>query len=152
MKTTKLINTVAVLCTAGLLVFSSCKKEKEEEPKPAPDTEQGTANDNNVAEFVSADIESMGSQVSENSTLQTYKTSGSAGALEMAPCATVTLDGPNKLVTVDFGSSCLCQDGRTRSGKLMYDYSGSAGTATYYRNPGFKMVVTSQNYVVDGHA
>ena len=43
---------------AGSLTFSSCKKKAEEQPA-TEDTEQGTATDNNAAEFIANDIESM---------------------------------------------------------------------------------------------
>ena len=137
--------------TAACFLFAiSCTKQPDPKPEPEPDTEQSTAGDNNVAEMVAADIESIGAQVAENSVLVTYKTA-EAGALQMAPCATVVLNPSNKTFTVDFGSVCLCRDGRVRSGKLFYNFAGSAVNANYYRNPGFKMTVAAQNYVVDGH-
>jgi hypothetical protein len=43
-------------------------------------------------------------------------------------------------------------DGHTRSGTLLFDYSQSAPGDTFYRNQGFKCVVTSSSYVVDGNA
>ncbi|MBL7931943.1 MAG: hypothetical protein JNL60_08575, partial [Bacteroidia bacterium] len=58
----------------------------------------------------------------------------------------------NKVITVDFGTGIVCLDGRTRSGKLIYDFSTSASGAMFYRNPGFIMKVSSQNYVVEGYA
>ena len=138
------------LMVLGMLLTVSCRKnDPEPEPEPEPDTEQTTAMDNNISELIAGDIESMGSQASENGGLSTYKTTGSA-ALSMAPCATVSLN--NKIVTVDFGAGCLGLDGRIRTGKLFFDYSASSpNTAVYYRNPGFAASVTSQNYSVDGY-
>src|SRR5687767_289603 len=157
MKTYPFTAGLATLLTAGLLIFSSCKK-KEETPDPEPeppDTEQNTANDNNTAEFVAADIETIGSQASENGELTTYKTSSGGGVFtlgEVAGCAVVTWSPATRSATVDFGTSCVGLDGRTRSGKLVYDFSvSSPTTAIYYRNPGFKYTVTSHNYVVENH-
>jgi hypothetical protein len=140
---------VAFLVIATLTV-SSCKKKEEPPAEPEPDTEQSTAGDNNLAEVMSNDIESMGSDVADNGSLTTYKTSGEAGLL-ITHCATVT--AANKVITVDFGTTgCVGHDGRTRTGKLIFDYSASSPTtAIRYRHPGFKVTVTSQNYVVDGN-
>lgn len=142
---------LAILITALLLTLSSCRKKEKEEVVEEEDTEQSTANDNNVAESYMADIESMGGQVADEGSLETYRTSGGLGieALEAAGCAVVTIGG--QTVTVDFGNGCVGKDGRTRSGKLLFDFSGSAPGANYYRNPGFSMKVTSQNYSVDSH-
>lgn len=145
--TTRIIATLAI---AGSLAAVSCKK-KEPEPAPVQDTEQSTATDNNIAELIAADLESIGSQASETATLVTYR-SASEAELQMAPCATVIVNPTLETVSVDFGTGCLCADGRTRSGKIIYDYSSSAGNAHYYRNPGFRMTVAAQNYVVDGHS
>jgi hypothetical protein len=135
------------------LIVSSCRK-KEETPQPQPDTEQATAADNNLAEGTAADIDAMGSQASESSELSTFKTTGNVSAtnvLTVAPCATITVAPAARIFTIDFGTSCVGRDGRTRSGKLIYDCSASASNALYYRNPGFVMNVTSQNYVVQGN-
>lgn len=154
MKTKNIHSLVALLITFGMLTFSSCRKKEEEKPDTTDtDTEQATANDNNLAEGIVHDIEAMGSDASENMAISAFKSSGEAQSqqLTVASCATVTI--ANKIITVDFGTSgCTGGDGRTRTGKLIYDYSTSSpATAVYYRNPGFRMVVTSQNYVVDGN-
>jgi hypothetical protein len=138
----------------SLTLAVSCRK-KEEEPAPQPDTEQATAADNNLAENTASDIDAMGSQASENSELTTYRMSGQAisatNILTVAPCATVSTVPASRIYTVDFGTSCTGRDGKTRSGKLIFNCSASASNALYYRNPGFVMNVTSQSYVVQGN-
>jgi hypothetical protein len=154
---TKISLAMAILFAAGSLTFSSCrKKEEKPDPEPEPDTEQSTANDNNLAESFVSDIGAMGSQVTDEGTLATYRpsgTSGVTGVVAVAPCATVTGLG-TQIITVDFGSTgCVGQDGRTRTGKLIYNFSASSpSTSVYYRNPGFSMNVSSQNYVVDSYS
>jgi len=142
---------MAVLFTASSLTFTSCRK-KEKEEEVVEDTEQSTATDNNVAESFVADIESIGSQVSDGGSLSTYKMSGSTGmgAIETSTCAIITKNW--QTITVDFGSGCVGRDGRNRSGKLIYDFSASSSGALHYRNPGFSVSVSSQNYVVDSYA
>lgn len=137
------------------LSLGACRKKEEKVDEPTTttdtDTEESTATDNNMAESITTDIESIGSDVAENGGLTAYKGEGAEG-IEAAACATVSGYGTGT-ITVDFGTSCVGQDGRTRSGQLIYDFSASTPTtAIYYRNPGFSMKVTSQNYVVDGYS
>ncbi|MES2678321.1 MAG: hypothetical protein V4635_00485 [Bacteroidota bacterium] len=156
MKTSDFSRYLALIIVAGALTLSSCRK-KEKEVIEEPDTEQGTANDNNMAEGIVNDIDLMGSQVSENGSLTTFKTSGassvSGGILGLSSlCATITGVG-TQTVVVNFGNvGCLGLDGRVRTGQLTYNFSASSpSTAVRYRNPGFSMTVSSQNYVVDGN-
>jgi hypothetical protein len=150
---------IAVVLSLSLLPFTSCRK-KEETPVTTTeqeDDEQSSAIDNNTAENFNADIEAMGAEVSENNMLMSFKgagvdgVSGEAG-ISSAPCATVSGMG-TRTFTVDFGTTgCVGLDGRTRTGKLIFDFSASTpSTAIYYRNPGFVMNVSSQNYVVDNY-
>jgi len=155
MKTSKIYQGALIAVMACSITFTSCRK-KDRNPVEEPDNEQTTATDNNLAETSSGDIEAMGSQVSEAGALSTYKFNGpvsGAEILAIAPCATITGVGTGT-VTVDFGTTgCTGTDGRVRTGKLFFDFSASTPTtAIYYRNPGFKMIVTAQNYVVDGYA
>lgn len=142
--------------SSALLLCSCRKKEETPTPEPAPvqtDTEQNSINDNNNAENYAADIESIGSEVSENGALVSYKGAGESGeqGITAAPCATVSGLGTGT-VTVDFGSGCVGNDGRTRSGKLIYTFAASSSSVPlFYRNPGFSMSVSSLNYVVDQH-
>ena len=151
MKTLASSISMAIIIT-GLLTFGSCrKKEKEKEiitKTETTDTEQNTTTDNNLAENIVSDIESMGSQVAENSSLTTFKMTGGssvsgAEALAVSPCATVSGIG-SQTITVDFGTfGCLGTDGRVRTGKLIYDFSASTPTSSvHYRNPGFAIHVT----------
>lgn len=166
MKTKQLLFGLSALVLAGSLALTSCKKKKTEDTTP-PDSEQGTITDNNLAESFMNDIVAIGSQGSENGVLTTYKMglpSNSNGVVSMpmgedylmsASCATLSFNVGAKTFTVDFGTSpCLCNDGRQRSGKLFFDYSVSTNTITpiYYRTPGFKMNITSSNYVVDSYS
>ena len=149
MKSTFFSKLFIFLLLISFITISSCKKKEKEVIEE--DTEQSTLEDNNLAESSVNDIESIGSQLSENSTLTTYKTNGT-DILPIAPCATVTGIG-TKTITVDFGSDssgCIGLDGRTRKGKLIYT-NNSPINVLYYRNPGFNISVSSDNYFVDGN-
>ncbi|MEO6302310.1 MAG: hypothetical protein ABIP51_03950, partial [Bacteroidia bacterium] len=149
MKTSNFYLGLASVLIAGSITFTSCHK-KEKTKDQEPDTEQSTATDNNMAESNANDIDAIGSQVCESGAMSTFKTDGSM-TIEFAPTATITIVG--KVATVDFGViGVVGSDGRTRTGKLIFDYSvSSPTTAIYYRNPGFKVNITSLNYVVDGN-
>jgi hypothetical protein len=144
---------IASAVMVASLTFTSCRKKSTESVKP--DTDQSTAKDNNISESINNDIVSMGSQVADNSTLQTFKTSQVTDLLGIST-ASVSITGST--ITVDFGTfpaTTTGQDGRVRSGQLIYDYSASTpSTSTRYRNPGFKMSVkttAASPYVVDGN-
>jgi hypothetical protein len=154
MKTTKISLSLAVIMVAGALAFTSCAK-KAQTPPVAPDNEQTSATDNATAENTSNDVIAMGSQLSENSgTFSSYR-GASEDLMFSASCATITSNAAGTVVatgyTVDFGTGCIGQDNRTRSGKLYYDFSGSTNNAKWYRNPGFKMTISSSGYAVDGN-
>ena len=59
-------------------------------------------------------------------------------------CPTITRDTVNKQLTIDFGTSCVGPDGKTRSGKIIISY-----TRRLY-HPGASLKVELENYVVDG--
>lgn len=145
---------LSCLFITAILLLTSCKKEKDPLPEEEEntDTEQTTTEDHNLTEVMANDIEAIGSQAIENGSLGSYRlaTGNSASWIELAACAVVTKS--NSIVTVDFGTGCVGADGRTRKGVLIFDYSASTpSTSVYYRNPGFKVSVTSQNYFVDNN-
>ena len=151
MKTQKLMFGLVATVLAGSLMITGCKKATTETAQP--DTEQATASDNSYSENTSNDLINIGSQASENGSLSTYKIAPDTyvGGVLMAPTATVIIGV--KIYTVDFGPApgAACADGRVRSGKIIYDFTATTGTATAYRHPGFSFNVTTQNYVVDSY-
>lgn len=58
------------------------------------------------------------------------------------PCAEVTNDTENNILTIDFGTGCVGPYGRTRSGKIIVAYDGDL-------SQGFDRVITFDNYVVN---
>jgi hypothetical protein len=59
-------------------------------------------------------------------------------------CAVVTNDKTNKILTIDFGTGCTGAYGRTRSGKMLIQYSGILGDSAANRT------ITFENYKVNG--
>lgn len=151
MKTRKLIFGLATLVLAGSLMLTSCKKKKNE-TQEEPDKETTSAADNNTAETTVNDIQGIGAQGSENGSLTTYKNPNQTSPIMQATCAVLTFSPAAKTFTVDFGTGCVGQDGKLRSGMLIYNYSASTGSATAFRHPGFAYSVSAVNYVVDGYS
>jgi hypothetical protein len=158
MKTSRITFVMVATMVAASLTFTSCRKKDTQ--KDEPDSEQGTAQDNNLAENADNDLTAMGSQLSENSTLTTYKLiEPNSGFMFAAACATIsssytTIATTSVAVshTVDFGTTgCTGADGRVRKGKVIFNFPNVSASTKWYRNPGFKMVVTSSGYYVDGN-
>jgi hypothetical protein len=160
MKKIKLSIALASLLIAGVAVVSSCKKSTTTTtPTPTPtivDNDQSGASANNTAENTSNDIVLMGAQASDMSSntgsLSTYRNSNASQILGLS-CATIIRDTINSTIIVTFnGTPCL--DGRTRSGSLIYTYTNPNGSGfgyNRYRDPGFMLVVTAQNYIVNSN-
>ena len=147
MKKTKMTLALAGIMLASAAIVSSCKKKES-----TPDTDTSGAADNHLAENTSNDVVSMGAQASDNTTasFSTYRNGGETQILGLG-CATVSKDTTLKTILVSFNGS-VCADGRTRSGSLTFSYANSVNGAKFYRDPGFELDVTSNNYVVDGNA
>lgn len=160
MKTTRINLYASLLLVAGSLMFTDCRK-KDKSPEPEPDNEQTTTQDNALAEGSANDVMAMGSQLSENSgSLTTFRSSETTDNLFLlaAGCSTITSNAPQggtvvaTQFTVDFGTTgCEGADKRVRKGKLFFDFSQSTNNAKYYRNPGFKVLISSNGYFVDGN-
>ena len=152
MKTRKLIFGLTALVLAGSLMLTSCKKKSKNENQEEPDKETSSSTDNSYAETTVNDIQGIGAQGSENSSLSTYKNPYSESPIMWATCAVVTPSPSLKTFTVDFGTGCLGQDSKYRSGMLIYSWAASTGSATAFRHPGFSYSVSAVNYVVDGYS
>ena len=149
MKIQKITLSIAVLVLSMAMAVTSCKK-KDDAPE---DKDTSGASDNSLAEQTSEDAMSIAGQASDiaaGDSLSSYRLENGEDVCGSS-CATITRDSINKKITVVFnGQKCL--DGHTRSGSLIFDYSGTASGAIHYRNPGFQCVVSSISYVVDGNA
>lgn len=152
MKTKRIILGASILFLSGALMFTSCRKRTTKSAEE-PDKETTTVSDNANVEGISNDINSIGGELTESGSLTQFRASGTdmtTGLLSIAPCATITGLTTNT-ITVDFGTTgCDGADKRVRKGKLFFDLSQcTPASAKYYRNPGFKAIVTSLNYSVD---
>lgn len=163
MKTTSL-NRFAVLIAAVLIttfVFTSCQKENSANTTQTLTEEQATtySDESTQAEASFDDAEDIGMiAADEEGTASAAAGRGETNTgryfpefaelrLRLGPCATITVT-PNdttypKTITIDFGSGCICADGKFRKGAVILHLtaplrrSGSVLTITfrdYYLN------------------
>jgi hypothetical protein len=153
----KMIVPFAVIC----LFFGSCKKSDVSSLTASNDSKAATLSDSStVAENVyydalnnafvgySDNVSSMGvSQTGRTTILSTGTEGTGTGHLS---CATYSLSNSvpgqyPKTLTLDFGTGCSSVDGVTRTGQLIYNFSGPLFT------PGTTVSVTFNQYTVNGY-
>lgn len=119
----------AILFAASL---TGCRDKSEDFTDEESIVENTAVGDNEVDDAA---------QASYNGEI-TAKGARAEGALPA--CAIVTNDKVNKIFTIDFGTGCAGLNGRTRSGKMLIQYSGVLGDSTANRT------ITFENYKVNG--
>lgn len=129
----KFFNMGFVLAAFALLLFSSC----DEEVQPENVTDWSSATDASFSQDIFTDVYKVVDQEAQ-----------SDGQLRNS-CASVSLvlDSANTfpaVLTVDFGSGCVSQDGRQRSGKIIATFSDR------WRSPGATVNVQLDDYTVNG--
>lgn len=120
-------------------VFTSCKKEEQ-----AEDFQTG-AQDLVQLESIQTEVDNLSRQASDPQTAEQAAAHPQADQFAFSSCATITRDSINQTITIDFGSGCTGRDGRTRSGKILIQYSGGG-----YFDPGSSRTTSFDNYYVDG--
>ena len=121
---------VALLALGSMAFMASCNK-KDKTTTTSEDT--GYASDHMVAEKSYSDAQSIADQAANNG-------SGSFNyRLTSSACATITHSGDS--MVIDFGTTdCVCNDGRTRRGKIIVIYTGN------YADSGATHTITFDNY------
>lgn len=92
------------------------------------------------------EVNSIVDEAASSGALNTYKLDGSDLILASG-CATVTLDtiAFPRTVTIDFGDGCVGNDGKTRKGKILANFTGP------YRASGTVITISTQDYFVEGN-
>lgn len=137
----KISTFVAVAVLGTSLLFTSCKKDASK------DADVESAENNSLAEASFNDVTTISDQAAIGGSVNMRVADGSRedGSLGSG-CATVTIDTVSTphLITIDFGSTnCVCNDGRTRRGKILLSYSGR------YRESGTVISISFNNYFVN---
>lgn len=127
----------------GLIAMSLLACNKKNDTTTATDTDD---KDNvqmmTTSDQISTDMEQAYDDGYSNAENGMATTDG----LVFGPCVTVTLvqNGNMKILTVDYGTGCLCNDGRTRKGKLI-------ATATDFNQLNVIRTLTTDNYYVNDY-
>ena len=121
--------------------MSGCRKDDasgslSDITSQAVDFEQG--------EQIGNDVDNMADEAYVNGDVSARLSAPGSGN-SILSCATVTNDTINHILTIDFGSGCVGNDGRTRSGQVIVTYNG------HYFDPGFSRNVSFNNYFVDSN-
>jgi hypothetical protein len=137
----KISTFIAVAVIGSSLLFTSCKKDASK------DSDVESAENNSLAEASFNDVTTISDQAAIGGSVNMRVADGTRedGSLGSG-CATVTIDTVSTphIITIDFGSTnCVCNDGRTRRGKILLSYSGR------YREAGTTISISFNNYFVN---
>ena len=154
MKKVKVSLILSGLIIAGAVIISSCKKSNTT-TTPTPDTSTTSASDNNLAQKNAHDITNFGSEGIDNQGLTSYKLgSNNAGTspIFLGTSGSVTLTPNGQTLRVTF-YSFVGNDGHTRNGTILYDWHTSTAGATWFRDSGLVLNITTpyNDYTVDNY-
>ncbi len=136
---------IAASVISSSLLFTSCKKDSS-----SKDADVEAAESSALAEASFDDVTTISDQAALSGSVN-MRVAGDAAANREdgslgSGCATVSIDtvsSPHAIV-IDFGNTnCVCNDGRTRRGKINLSYTGR------YKDAGTVIVISFTNYFVN---
>jgi len=135
-----------LLATAFSLVLNSCNKKDD------IDNDTASAKNESTAEKTFNEVNDIADQAAKNGNLNGFKVEGTDGILS-SDCAIITIDTSSSVsaanpdtVIIDFGTGCVGNDGKNRTGKIIVSATGR------YRDVGTIITITPVNYTVNGNA
>ena len=154
----KSISATALLALSVCLLITACKKNSSSSSSSTTNntsaanlSANGAASDNAFDDAFGIALQT-GNDKGLNSLMQqkTGKADLSGNGVSLGSpyyCASVSVSGSNfpVTVTVDFGAGCKSADSVTRSGSIIYLFSGKLST------PGTVISATFNNYIVNGY-
>lgn len=140
------------IIASALLLTTGCNK-KASSPPPEADKEFSSAVDAQYLEETINDIVLMCAQSSENGSMLFYSHNPALNGSSITKTVTLNRDTIQTVrkVTITFNDA-VCFDGKRRNGSIVCDYSTSNVTfgANYFRQAGYRAIISLNNYVVDG--
>jgi len=139
MKPLSKLTIIAAVC--GISLFACNKKDKD------TDTNTLSTDKDNVQVITTSDqISTDMEQAFDDGYNNTANDMAISDGLVLGPCVTVTLtqNGNMKTLTIDYGTGCLCNDGKTRKGKLI-------ATATNFNQVNVIRTLNTDNYYVNDY-
>lgn len=133
----------AIMLIAVLMSLGSCTKEKIATNHATAQKQATITKQHATADEFAGDMHVIISEI-----MSTYGASfktGSAGSV-LGSCEIVTVDSNAKTATIDFGTGCVGNDGKTRSGILNFTYNNRGKLG----QPGTYVQLSFQNFYQDG--
>ena len=135
---------IAASVISSSLLFTSCKKDSSK------DSDVEAAESSALAEASFNDVTTISDQAALSGSVN-MRVAGDAAANREdgslgSGCATVSFDTVNTphAIIIDFGTTnCICNDGRTRRGKINLSYTGR------YKDAGTVITISFTNYFVN---
>lgn len=136
MKTTTYILGLAMLAFAT----SSCDRRDDNTPDSTM-----VVQENESAEYA-VEVDAIADEAYDASQSTALKSATVTGNY-LTDCAVITLNATelNKVLTIDFGTGCVGEDGKTRTGKVII-------TTQSFTELNFERTFTFDNYTVNGNA
>lgn len=140
-------NAIAGIFTALALplLIASCNKKDD------VDSDTNTAKNESTVESYYTEINDISDQVARTGNASGFKVTEDQGTL-LSSCAVITFDTSSTVsasnpdtTTIDFGTGCIGNDGKSRSGKIIISSTGR------YFDQGTVVTITPQNYFVNGN-
>ncbi len=130
------------ILAASAVFLTSCNKKVTE--APVADKEFQSSIDASYANTIVTDIDALCGFLGENANPKFFN--GAPGTPTITPG-----NVPNISASMTWpAAGQLCMDGKKRSGSILMTYTYTGPVAPYYRDYGFKAIVTLNNYHVDG--
>ncbi len=130
--------------TLSMLVLSCNKKDDI-------DSDTNAAKNENSVEKYYIELNDIADQVAKTGSASGFKVTEDQGTL-LSSCAVITFDTSSAVsalnpdtIVVDFGTGCIGNDGRSRSGKIIVSTTGR------YFETGTVVTIIPQNYFVNGN-
>jgi hypothetical protein len=140
------------IIASALLLTTGCNKKANSTP-PEADKEFSSAVDAQWAEETVNDIVLMCAQSSENGSMLFYSHNPALNGASITNTVTLLRDTIQAVrkVTITFNNA-VCYDGKRRNGSIVCDYSTSNVSmgANYFRQAGYRAIISLNNFTVDG--
>ncbi len=150
MKNKNTIIAITLLTFIALTTITSCKKKTNN--STITDSDVTAAKDYSIAEGHFNDAQNIADQSASGNLVfysPTFKGEIKQNdEFEKSSCATISHDSLSnpKSITIDFGNTnCVCNDGKSRRGKILVSYIGN------YRDSASVHTITFENYFVDNN-
>ncbi|MCS7153444.1 MAG: hypothetical protein N2253_02985 [Bacteroidia bacterium] len=121
-----------------ILLVVGCKRKEQVSPEAFREVAEDMAR-------LEGEQSHTNSIADEQGEIRVLRRVGGADSTLLPPCAQVSYDSVQRLLTIDFGrTNCLCRDGVYRRGKILVQFSGPR-----WRQAGARAFITTDSFFVN---